>query len=178
MSRVAFPLSLLLLGAISFAAPPAPNRERKVTLDMRTDNGPYKTSAYSFRKASADEAAHHNYVDLLLNKCGTLHVNMVTGQENRICDLGQSTLKDSPNAAPADAKWFVKHIKPEPDHVYLEEIKQFGQTMTVKFHVDEVKPDAVQLTWVTVEPLKGKDDGRRGAAGLNVQCGGPHKNDE
>jgi hypothetical protein len=150
----------------------------KAVLEMRKDNGPYKNSAYSFRKATGDPAVHRNYVDLLLNKCGFVHAQMVSGQENRIFDLGKSSLKDAADAAPADAKWLTERFKPQAGHVYLEEIKQHEQTMTVKFIVDEVTADKVKLTWVTVKPLDGPDDARRGAAGTKGQCGGLHEGDE
>jgi hypothetical protein len=148
--------------------------EHHVTLDMRQDSGPYKNSAYSFRKATADPAVHRNYVDLLFNKCGSFHVNMVSGQQNRACDLGAITLKDSPDSAPPDAKWWGECFKPQAGHVYLEEISQHDQTMTVKFIIDEVATKSVKLTWVTVKPLQGPDDSRRGAAGTMGQCGATH----
>ena len=150
----------------------------KAVLEMRKESGPYKNAAYSFRKATGDPTVHRNYVDLLLNKCGSVHVRTATGQENRICDLGKSTLKEAPDDAPGDAKWLTNHFKPQVGHVYLEEIKQNGQTMTVKFAVDEVTDDTVKLTWETVKPLVGADDPRRGAAGTKGQCGGAHKGDE
>jgi hypothetical protein len=174
-------LAALLVLAASVtvaAAADAPPKGGKAVLEMRKDNGPYKNAAYSFRKATGNPAVHRNYVDLLLNKCGSVHVQMVNGQENRICDLGKTTLKDAPDAAPADAKWLTERFTPKAGHVYLEEVKQNGQTMTVKFIVDEVTADTVKLTWKTVKPLEGPDDAKRGAAGTKGQCGGPHKGEE
>src|SRR3954471_20476064 len=71
-----------------------------VTLEMRTDNGPYKNSAYSFRQATRDTKVHCNYVDLLLNKCGMLHISTVSSNQNRIVDLGEAKLADAPDEAP------------------------------------------------------------------------------
>ena len=160
------------------AAAAADNAARHASLKMRKDNGPYKDSAYSFRKATSDATVHRNYVDLVFNKCGFLHINPVSGEENRITDLGASALKDAPDAAPADARWLVSRFKPLAGHVYIEEIKQHGRTMTVKFLVDQATDDTVKLTWVTVKPLEGPDDSKRGAAGQMGQCGGPHKDDQ
>jgi hypothetical protein len=171
--------ALVVVMAVSVAAVQgAAAEEGTVVLKMRKNNGPYQDSAYSFRRATADPAVHRNYVDLLLNKCGSLHVQMVNGQENRICDLGEVGLKDAPDAAPAHAKWLTDRITPRAGHTYLEEIKQNGQTMTVKFIVDEVTDDSVKLTWKTVKPLEGPDDARRGAAGTKGQCGGAHKDEK
>lgn len=164
----------IALPCLTFAAPAA-NAERHVTLEMRKDNGPYKKAAYSFRVASQDPAVHKNYIDLLLNKCGQLHVSTVTGVETRVCDLGAGKLADAPKDAPADAKWFSESIKPEADHLYREEIKGQGQTMTAIFHVDAVTPDTVSLTWKTVVPMAGPALApNRGAAGTQGQCGGEH----
>jgi hypothetical protein len=146
-----------------------------VTLEMRTDNGPYKNSAYSFRQATRDAKVHRNYVDLLLNNCGMLHISTVSGNQNRIVDLGEAKLADAPDEAPADAKWMNKSIKPVAGHVYLEEINEDGQTMMVKFHVDEVTDRVVKFTWTTIKPLAGPaPDEHRGAAGTMGQCGGEH----
>jgi hypothetical protein len=171
------PLAALLLAALSLAA--AAPEPTKVTLDMRKQGGPYKTSAYSFRQATADPTVHRNYVDLLLNNCGSLHIKATTGQKNRICDLGQVALKDAPNAAPANATWFVEAVKPQKDHTYLEEIDDGdGRTMAVKFHVDDVKADSVEFSWLPTQPLQGPPPNpNQGASGTKGKCGGPHAAD-
>jgi len=172
MNTIRFAAALVLF-ALCLAA--VDDAAQQVTLEMRTDNGPYKKSTYSFRQATGDPAVHKNYVDLLLNKCGLLHISTVSGVESRICDLGKSSLKDAPDTAPADAKWYDECVKPVAGHVYLQEIKADKQTMTVKFLVDEVAEDKVKLTWVTVKPLAGPTpEARRGAAGTMGQCGGEH----
>ena len=150
-------------------------KQQQVTLKRRADNGPYVEAAYSFRQATHDKAVHRNYVDLVLNGCGQLHVSPVNGVKSRITDLGTADLAKAPNNAPADAKWMAESIPPEEGHVYLLEIDATGQRMTVKFRVDEVANDAVKLTWVTVKPLEGPaPNPRRGAAGTMGQCGGKH----
>lgn len=170
---VAFACVVVGLVAISLAV----DKPTQVTLKQRTGSG-YEGSGYSFRKATTDAAVHRNYVDLVLNNCGSLHVRPVNEQENRIVDLGQLALADAPSEAPADAKWLTEKVKPLAGHVYLEEIKQHGQTMTVKFIVDEVKGDTVKLTWTTVIAMEGPDDSNRGAAGRMGHCGGAHNADE
>ena len=150
-------------------------KPQEVTLKRRADNGPYGEAAYSFRQATHDKAVHRNYVDLVLNGCGQLHVAPVNGAKTRVVDLGAAELKAAPDAAPADAKWMTRSVGPEAGHVYLIEIDENGQRMTVKFRVDEVTDDAVKLTWVTVKPLEGPaPNPRRGAAGTMGQCGGKH----
>jgi len=156
--------AVVLLVALSLAADAAP-QQTQVTLDKRKDNKAYGTSAYSFRKATSDQKIHRNYVDVVFNGTGSLHINPVNGEENQICDLGTVSLKDSPDDAPADAKWFKVCVKPEAGHVYLEQIKQNGQTMTVKFSVDEASGEKVKITWVTIKALEGEEDTHRGAAG-------------
>lgn len=171
--------NILILGiclavtASTVGAEPAP-RPTEVTLKMRKDSGDYNKAAYSFRKQTSDAKIHRNYVDLVFDKCGSLHVTPVRGQENRICDLGETTLENAPDESPADATWRSESVAPQAGHVYLEEINQHGQTMTVKFIVDSVTDDTVKLRWVTVKPLEGQDDPNRGAAGRKGQCGGKH----
>lgn len=145
-----------------------------VTLTKRADSA-YGTAAFSFRTASSDLAVHKNYVDLVFNGCGLLHVAPTSGSKNRICDLGKHTLDTSPDAAPADVKWLAECVTPVAGHVYLEDINDQGQTMQVKFRVDELKPDAVTITYLVVTPLGGEPmDPRRGRAGTMGQCGGKH----
>ena len=177
MKKVRFALlaTLVALPCLALAAPADNAAAKQVTLEMRKESGPYKNAAYSFRLATQDAAVHKNYVDLLLNKCGNLHIKTVGGVESRITDLGAMKLADAPKEALADAKWNTESVKPEAGHVYLQEIKAEGQTMTVKFHVDEANADTVKLTWVTVTPLAGPAPGPgRGAAGTKGQCGGAH----
>ena len=155
---------VMLVVSILLAADAAP-KQTQVTLDKRKDNKAYGTSAYSFRKSTSDQKLHRNYVDVVFGGSGSLHINPVNGEENQICDLGAVSLKDAPDDAPGDAKWLKVCVKPEAGHVYLERIKQNGQTMTVKFSVDEASADQVKLTWVEVKALEGEDDPHRGAAG-------------
>lgn len=172
--RVGFALGLLALPALAGrSAEPTPTG---VTLTRRADNGAYGTSAYSFRLASQDEAVHHNYVDLVFNGCGQLHVNPVTGMSSRIVDLGAVSF-DSPVATPgADAAWHQRSITPQAGHVYYQEIKDERQSFAVEFLVTNATADTVKLRWEPVDPahqVLPLPPGQ-GAAGTMGQCGGAH----
>ena len=177
--RVALVLTLGFLATTqpdaAFAADDSARKGGEVTLKRRKDNGPYKEAAYSFRQATHDLAVHRNYVDLVLNGCGQLHVAPVNGAESKVTDLGPAELQKAPDEAPADAKWMTRSIRPEAGHVYLIDINENEQRMTVKFRVTEVTEDTLKLAWVTVKPLEGPaPNPRRGAAGTMGQCGGKH----
>lgn len=149
---------------------------QEISLKTRKDNGAYGESAYSFRQASSDVAVHNNYVDLLLNGCGQLHVCPVTGSEGRIVDLGKARLADAPDAPPAGAHWKTESLRPAAGHVYLLEISESGQTMTVKFAAEAVSADGVKLAWTIVTPVAGAaPHPNRGRAGTMGQCGGEHE---
>ena len=147
-------------------------------LTKRANNGAYDTSAYSFRLASQDYAVHHNYVDLVFNGCGQLHINPVTGMNSRIADLGAISFPPTAPIAPpdGDAAWRQRSITPQVGHVYLQDIKDERQSFAVEFVVTDVSAGTVKLRWQAVDPTHrvlplapGK-----GAAGTAGQCGGPH----
>ena len=171
--------AFLLFCAISLfvgivrAADPAPSTE--VTLTKRGNNGPYGTSAYSFRLASQDQVVHRNYVDLVFNGCGQLHINPVNGMQSRITDLGTASLDSGAVPLPT-AAWRSRSILPQAGHVYFQEIKDERQSFAVRFLVTEMDGDTLKLRWQPVDPTHrvlplaaGK-----GAAGTMGQCGGPH----
>jgi hypothetical protein len=181
MNITRFALVLTLGLTLGFAPRPASAADgekakpREVTLKVRQGNGPYGDAAYSFRQTTQDVAVHRNYVDLVLNGCGQLHVSPVNGSKSEICDLGAAELGNAADEAPVDAKWLAESISPQAGHVYLLQVDANEQHMTVKFRVNEVTADAVKLTWVTVKPLEGPaPNPRRGAAGTMGQCGGKH----
>lgn len=162
-------LTFVCVGQVVFADAA---KEQKVTLTQREGNGPYGNSAFSFRQATQDLKKHKNYVDVLLNNCGLLHINMYTSEKNRICDLGAMDLAKAPKEAPANATWMEDCIKPQAGHVYLEEIADDDQKMTVLFRVDQVGQNGVDLTWVTVKPMQGQPlPANHGAAGTHGSCG-------
>ena len=139
IGRVALVLTLGLLATVrpddAFAAEGEARKEAEVTLKRRKDNKAYGEAAYSFRQATHDLAVHRNYVDLVLNGCGQLHVAPVNGAQSKVTDLGAAELQKAPDEAPADAKWMGRSIRPEAGHVYLIDINENQQRMTVKFRV-------------------------------------------
>ena len=161
----------LFVGAMR-AADPAPPTE--VTLTKRSNNGPYGTSAYSFRLATQEQAVHRNYVDLVFNGCGQLHINPVNGMQSRITDLGPAALESV--IQPPTVTWHDESIMPQAGHVYLQEIKDERQSFAVRFLVTEANASTLKLRWQPVDPTHrvlplaaGK-----GAAGTMGQCGGSH----
>ncbi|MEM8875927.1 MAG: hypothetical protein AAGD32_16895 [Planctomycetota bacterium] len=151
-------------------------KSAQITLEKRVENGPYKNSAYSFRQETHDVAIHKNYVDLLLNRCGLIHISPVSGMSSRVTDLGEMPLAASPDVAPDNADWHTEWIEPVIGHVYLQQIEDGPQTMIVKYHIDEVHEDAVKLTWTVIQPFQGPERApNAGAAGTKGQCGGPHE---
>ncbi len=176
LARIGFALCAFTVSlSLAHATDPAPT---EVTLNKRANNGAYGTSTYSFRLASQDYAVHRNYVDLVFNGCGQLHINPVTGMSSRIADLGAIPFTPTAPTAPpdGDAAWRQRSITPQAGHVYLQDIKDERQSFAVEFVVTEVSADTVKLRWQTVDPAHqvlplapGK-----GAAGTAGQGGGPH----
>ena len=156
------------------AADPAPT---DVILTRRANNGAYGTAAYSFRLASQDYAVHRNYVDLVFNICGQMHINPVNGMSSRIVDLGAVPFDPAAATPPADAAWHHEFITPQAGHVYFQDIKDERQNFAVEFIVTEVTPDTIKLRWRPVDPAHQVLPlvSRKGAAGTMGQCGGSHK---
>ena len=174
LTRIGFFVCVLALPA--FTGRTAESTPTEVTLTKRTDNGAYGTSAYSFRLASQSYAVHHNYVDLVFNACGQLHINPVNGMSSRIVDLGAIPFGPSVVAPPAGAAWHRESITPQAGHVYLQEIKDERQSFAVEFLVTDATADTVKLRWEPTDPAHhvlplppGK-----GAGGSMGQCGGSH----
>ncbi len=144
-----------------------------VVLTRRQNNGPYQTSAYSFRKASHDLADHRNYVDLVFNGCGSLHINPAAGMESRVADLGEHADLQVDLDPDEKTVWARQAYRPETGHVYWLEIQCAGQTMTVKYRINEIQRDEIKLTFSVVKPAEGREH-PGGMAGTMGQCGGAH----
>ena len=136
----------------------------KVTLKKRADNGPYGSSAYSFRYASQELDTHRNDVDLVYNGCGQLHIG---GSKSRIVRVDAKKLADV-EEIPKDG-WRTSCITPEEGAVYLLEVEDEHTKAAFKFVLTDVSEKAVKLEWA---PFR---DPHRGQAGTNAQCGGPHE---
>lgn len=172
MSKVAFrTFGWLGLAAVFFAvtsarpaATAAGETITKVTLKKRADNGPYGSSAYSFRYASQELSVHRNDVDLVYNGCGQLHIG---GSKSRIVRADAKKLEDV-EEIPKDG-WRKSCVAPEKGAVYVLEIEDENTKVAVKFVLTDVSEKAVKLEWA---PFR---DPVRGQAGTDAQCGGPHE---
>ncbi|MGI9519927.1 MAG: hypothetical protein ACR2NP_22930 [Pirellulaceae bacterium] len=142
-------------------------------LTRRADNDAYGTSAFSFRKTSHNPVEHRNYVDLVFNGCGLLHFNPVGGMTSRVADLGEQEDLDVDFDPDEDRIWASEAYLPEEGHVYWQEIKCAGQTMTVIYRVQDVERDEIKLRWTVVEEVEGAE-APLGMAGTMGQCGGQH----
>ena len=151
----------------------ASEEARSFILTRRLDNDAYGTSAFSFLKNTNDVAEHGNYVDLVFNGCGQLHFNPVGGMESRVADLGENKL-DVAVDMDEERFWADDSFPPQKDHVYLHDVKSNGQTMTVKFRVDEITNDELKISWEVVkEATTGHEPSA--LAGTMGQCGGHHQ---
>lgn len=143
-------------------------------LKMRSNNGAYETSAFSFRSATQEINKHQNYVDLVYNGCGSLHFNPVGRMTNRVADLGEMKLDEAAEKISGEEDWHEHAIAPKKGHVYIQKIDAQGQKMLVQFRIDDIEQDTLSVSWRTLEKLKG-DIGQRGRAGTMGQCGGKHQ---
>ncbi|MDG1809225.1 MAG: hypothetical protein P8I27_15135 [Pirellulaceae bacterium] len=145
-----------------------------LVLTRRANNNAYGTSAFSFRLVSQKLEEHGNYVDLVYNGCGLLHFNPVGGMSSRVADLGEQ----EDLAVELDPKekrvWARQAYLPEEGHVYWQEVKCGGQTMTVKYRIQDIERDEIKIQWAVVNELAGPVPSR-GMAGTMGQCGGQHR---
>ncbi len=171
-------LILAVLYLFAFPGRAADLAPTEVRLTRRTDDGAYGTAAYSFRLATQDPTVHRNYVDLVFNVCGQLHINPVTGMSSRIVDLGAVPFDAAgpAPAAPGNTAWYLESFTPKAGHVYLQEIRDERQSFAVEFIVTEASADTVTLRWRPVDPTHQVLPlaPRKGAAGRMGQCGGSH----
>ncbi len=151
------------------------SKSSKIVLTRRADSGAYGTSAFSFTSETQQLDKHRNYVDLVFNQCGHLHVNPVIGMESRVADLGEQEDLDVEGPRGDGRVWATKSFPPQQGHVYWQEIKTNGLTMTVKFRVNEISRDEIKIDWEVVEPLEGTPLATgTGVAGTLGSCAGEH----
>lgn len=163
-----------MLSCLGLASEPA--KVEKASLVRRPDevafsNG-YGGSGYSFKLRTNDDEVHRNYVDICYSNCQELHLRMVADQSNRVTDLGSAELAAAPDQAPADATWHALSFDPEVGHVYLLQVAEDTERMTVKVRIDALTDKQVDFSWTVAEPLSGGIDrthwGKAGAMGM---CG-------
>ncbi len=155
-------------------------REQKVVLTLRKENGEYGTSAFSFRYETQDAARHKNAVDLVFNRCGLLHINAHGGMKNRIADLGKAEFAKVEKAP--EKGWREECVRPVEGHVYYQ-VVEYGEDddrdhlkFAVKFVVTKIKDDTVELKWAVVGKRPAmRDNSLDGENGAMGQCGGEHR---
>ena len=93
---------------------------------------------------------------------------------SRVADLGEQ----EDLAVELDPKekrvWALQAYLPEEGHVYWQEVKCDGQTMTVKYRIQDIERDEIKIQWAVVNELAGPVPSR-GMAGTMGQCGGQHR---
>jgi len=155
-----------LLGFVASAwAPTSADKPTRVTLERRTDNGPYGESAYSFRYASQELDEHRNEVDLVFNNCGNLHIS-AGGAENRVAQVEGRKLSDV-EALPQDG-WTTTCFAPEESALYVMQIDDGTQRFAVALRIVDAKPNKLVFEWL---PFVAPPQGERGTFG---ECGGEH----
>ena len=148
----------------------------KASLAMRTDNGPYGQSAYSFTYATGDVQSCKNRADIWFCHNNDFHVR------GAIADLGKQALKKA-DSIPVDAKW-SRTARAEPGHTYVvrcgaDERRDFF----VAFRVARIRRGVAELEWTLLaggrnapasiheaQPLSEKDQ-RAGSDGTDGLCG-------
>jgi hypothetical protein len=166
--RVQSAACALVASLLSLAFVPVPQQPsepaNKATLTKRVDNGPYKTSAYSFRYASQEIAMHRNYVDLVFDACGCVHTGVHGGSKSKIARAEGKTLRDV-TALPQ--KGWQDCILPEKGATYVLAIDDAETKLQVKLLITDVSDKQVKLEWAQLPPQAGE-------AGTKGQCAGPH----
>lgn len=144
----------------------APLLGTSVTLTKRKDDGPYGSSAFSFRYATQDIAIHKNDVDLVYNNCGLVHVAPQGGLKNRIAKVKGTAITDALNFP--TQSWQSTCFEPEKDGVYIMEIDDSVTHMRVRLHVSSVTETELQFEWT---PFRDVAIGTSGTLGA---CTGKH----
>ena len=150
-----------------------------VVLTRRKNNGPYETSAYSFRHQTQDLGLHRNNVDVVFNGCGQLHINPHAGLQGEIADVGKADLD---KITLADAKKVPKQawrrfcLLPKDGHVYIHKGRYLNQRFPVAFKIKTITPDKLGMQWKFLgDGADEETEYRFAGAGTMGQCGGQHR---
>lgn len=165
MTKLLIGLALLAASAVQ-ATPPPEVAAATIALTKRMDDGPYGTSAYSFRYGTQDVAIHKNSVDLVWNGCGNLHVRPEAGLKSRITKTMVTSLanvRDFPSGG-----WKSDCIPAEAGAVYVLEIDDGTTKMRLKLRIAELTGSAMKLEWA---PFRDMNIGLGGTMG---KCSGKH----
>jgi len=137
----------------------------RVLLHRRVDNDEYGKSAYSFRYRTQDVDVHRNEVDLIFNRCGSLHVDG-GGAANQVARVDVKQLDDLTESP--DEGWFSECFQPEEKAVYVMQVSDETRRYLVSFRILDVKEDRVLFEW---QPFDEPPGAKRGYMG---NCGGTH----
>ena len=109
-------------------------------LAMRTNNGPYGASAYSFTHASGDMLKYKNRADIWFCHNQDFHVR------GGIVDLGKTSIK-SVKSIPLDARW-ARTARVEAGHTYVLRCgPDKRRDFFVVCRVRRMKRNAAELEW-------------------------------
>ena len=148
----------------------------RVRLSMRTTNGDYGTSAYSFTYVSSDMRKIKNRVDIWFCHNHDFHVN------GSITDLGKTSIKKA-TQVPLDATW-GSTVRAEIGHTYVMRCgADDRRDFFVAFTVRALRRSVVEFDWTLLTgghnapasiheavPLS-EEDQRAGADGTAGLCG-------
>jgi len=138
--RVAAPRSYAVSGDALAAR--CGRKAPRLTLRMRTDNGAYGASAFSFTHVTSDPEQCKNRMDIWYCHNGDLHA----ASASVIADLGKGSLSKV-KAIPAGAEW-RDSVAAEKGHAYVLHCRHADRMdFYVKLVVREVKADRVELEW-------------------------------
>ena len=147
-----------------------------VQMSMRTKNGAYGRSAYSFTYASGDMVKYKNRADIWFCHNHDFHV------KGAIADMGKTSLKKV-KSIPVKAKW-GRTARVEAGHTYVVRCgKGKRRDFFVAFRVKRIKRGTVELEWTVLaggfnapasihEPVElSEEDQRAGSDGTDGLCG-------
>jgi hypothetical protein len=152
--------------------------ERVVVLSRRKDPHAYGRSGFSFRYATQDAEACKNVVDVVLDRCGLLHLAPYGGTQCHVADAGEKALQDVVEL-PREGWRKRSALRPVAGHVYVLEIcvksGEASESYTYKFRVEAVTGTTMELRWAPVGgPKEAPSLEGHGAAGASGICAGPH----
>ena len=116
------------------------NQPASARLKMRTTNGPYGASAYSFTHVTGDAVACKNRIDLWFCHNKDFHPN-----RGIIASLGKKSL-GRVKGLPADATWKTT-ARAKKGHTYVLRCISDRRDFFVVFTVKKLRKDVVEIEW-------------------------------
>jgi hypothetical protein len=126
----------------TYVLPGDMGKPAKARLTIRTTNGPYGASAFSFAYVTSDPALCKNRVDIWFCHNNDFH----TGREGRIADLGTVSPKNV-KSLPLGRAW-SRTIAVRKGHTYVLHCRDSrDRDFFVKFKVTKLRRRIAQLEW-------------------------------